>query len=203
MNKNQTRFGLLNYLPGIFKASLHQKNPLNAILTIAENLFADLNECIDQMDTYFDPLATPATEHRNFLAWLASWVELNLDEDWDEMEKRRIIKDAADLYRYRGTCKGLKYMIELFFDVEAEIEEWRWPGMVIGIRSTIGIDTLISGTSGSNHFFTVRCRCPLANQESKELEQKIRHLIDLEKPAHTVYWLDMQYGDNLLQVRKV
>jgi phage tail-like protein len=192
MSSERMKVRRSEHLPAIFQSAQVRNDPLRAILDIAEKIFADLQTGLDGVERFFDPLVCPATKERDFLNWLAGWVALRLDEDWDERKKRNIVKEAANLYRLRGTCKGLKYIIELFFDVVADIEEWRWSGMVVGCCSIIGIDTFIGARPTGDHYFMVTCLCtPGKGRSKKELERKIRHLIDLEKPAHTTYYLNV------------
>jgi phage tail-like protein len=214
---------LLKYLPAIYRERA-ERDPLSALLIIVENSFSDIERTIENIDQYFDPFITPIIRNgkdRDFLSWLASWVALSLDEGWDEKKRRRLIKDAAELYKLRGTQKGLKLIIKRFFDIDVDIEEWRWPdeGMVIGRRSSIGMDThLAEGIEDPdiNHCFMViwepgdsdlidpefikRIRTGLYGKvESNGLlaeflgkVKKIRALIDLEKPAHTKCYFHLQ-----------
>jgi phage tail-like protein len=120
------------------------------------------------------PLLDTDRWERGFLDWLASWVHLELDEDWlgephgtgghdgesaRFAKAREMIKNAAVLYRYRGTPLGLRRMIQDCCDCEVEIVERSWPAaMEIGCSSTIGVDSRLMDPPAFDHQFTVLIR---------------------------------------------
>ena len=52
---------------------------------------------------------------------------VHVDLDWPEAQKRALIKRAVDLYRIRGTRRGLALFLKLFTGHEPDIEENTWP----------------------------------------------------------------------------
>ena len=139
----------------------------------------------------------PADPRGDFLTWLASWVALGIDERWSEEKKRYLIKNAVSLYQRRGTPQGLKCILEQYFDIEVEIKEWDWPpGMVIGRRSSIGIDTILNEKTNIDYCFIVTCKLTgMEDKKKNELIPKIRAVIDLEKPAHTKYYFQLEHPE--------
>jgi phage tail-like protein len=198
MAEENEKLDLLSYLPAIYEEVAQKENsPLRALLLISDSFFSDIEQAINEIDEYFDPSRTPSQAQRDFLSWLASWVALTLDESWSERKKRYFVRNAAQIYRYRGTTKGLKFMLSQFFDkpIDVDVEEWAWiHGMEIGIeeRCTIGVDTVLIENVELNHCFKVIWR-----RSSRDLDDefisRIRNVIDLEKPAHTRCYFDIQY----------
>lgn len=190
---------LTAYLPAIFQKQIEQEgDPLKALIAICEHFFSGIEERIDGIEAYFDPYQTPRLPDRrgqDFLTWLASWVALDLDERWSEKKKRYLVKNAARLYKYRGTLTGLKYIIEEFFDIEVDIKEWTWPpGMQIGMRSSIGLDTQLIEKIDIDHCFMVIWKPPRMDRDNRiNLIRKIRRIIDLEKPAHTQCYFHLEF----------
>jgi len=74
---------------------------------------------LDNLDAYFDPTFAPA----DFVDWLAGWVGIAVDENWPLERRRSMVEHAAELYRWRGTVKGLGELVALHVGVEPEIEE--------------------------------------------------------------------------------
>lgn len=160
-HKSEKLPSLAKYLPAIFqKQATEECDPLRAILKICEANFSGIEQTINHVERFFDPETAPGkrTDHSDeFLSLLASWVALRLDEGWfaadgDEPERghggeqkaRYLIKNAAVLYRSRGTVSGLKRLLKAFYDIETLIVEWAWPqGMVIGVSSSIEEQTFI------------------------------------------------------------
>ncbi|HSI12959.1 MAG TPA: hypothetical protein VK961_13000 [Chthoniobacter sp.] len=98
---------------------------------------------------------------REFLGWLAGWLNLEPNRDWFEDPRtpgsaegslageryprfKQILSEIAGLYRLRGTCRGLREMARVLLGLEVEIRERTWPrGMEIGRHSIIGLQTLL------------------------------------------------------------
>jgi phage tail-like protein len=131
MNDDQSPSSYLKYLPAIFS----QDPYLGRFLRPFEDVLTAFNRLMAEVDRYFSPALTDP----EFLPWLAGWLALVLDEEWDEAERRRLIGEAVDLYRRRGTVAGLQRYLEIYTDLIPAIREWAWPGgMQIGVASRIG-----------------------------------------------------------------
>ncbi|MCM3870582.1 MAG: phage tail protein I [Pyrinomonadaceae bacterium] len=88
-------------------------------ISLFETFFTELEDRIAILSLLFDPRVIP----KEFLPWLAGWLALDLDEDWDEARQRRLIAKAFELYGRRGTVEGLRESLRLFAGVNAIIEE--------------------------------------------------------------------------------
>ena len=131
MNDDQSPSSYLQYLPAIFA----QDPYLGKFLRPFESLFGAYNNLLVDVDRYFSPALTDP----EFLPWLATWVALVLDEEWAEADRRRLISEAVELYRWRGTVTGMQRYLEIYTGLIPEIRERRWPGgMQIGVASQIG-----------------------------------------------------------------
>jgi phage tail-like protein len=128
--QNKPRYS--DHLPAIYQEDalmLEFLQPFEDVLQGFSGLLSDI-------DRYFSPAYTDS----DFLTWLANWVALLLDEEWDEAKRRALIAEAVQLYRLRGTVSGLKRYLEIYTGYEPQIREWRWPGgMRIGVASQIGM----------------------------------------------------------------
>ncbi len=128
---DQKKSRYLQYLPAIFQ----EDSFLGKFLSPFEEVLTGFGDLLSDIDDYFAPALTDP----DFLPWLANWLALVLDEDWDEEKRRRLIGEAVELYRRRGTVKGLKRYLEIYAGLVPEIRECRWPGgMQIGVASRIG-----------------------------------------------------------------
>ena len=151
---------LIQYLPAIY-----QKNDfLRRFLLIFETLLAPIEELLEHTHEYFDPRYAPP----EYLPWLASWVDLVLDENWPEERRRALIRRAVELYRWRGTRRGLRDYLQIYTGVEPEIHEHLTP------------------EEGGPFRFTVVIHLPSGAEVD---EHRVRAIIEAEKPAHTQYEL--------------
>jgi phage tail-like protein len=129
-----------------------------------------LEAVLDEIQTYFNPLKTPA----EFLPWLAGWVALSLRDDWDERTKRIFVQQIAPLYQLRGTREGLKQILSLY------------------LRSASISDKvdIFEGAGYPPHYFQVQLILPRSKQSDYWRQVRIaRAIIEQEKPAHTYYAL--------------
>lgn len=157
-----TKSRFLEYLPAIFQSrqqALIRATPESAetvdkvpflqnFLLPFERIFDDYDALLSALDRYVSPELTPTDD---FLPWLAAWVALLLDEEWDEDQRRRLVGEAIELYRWRGTEHGLKRYLQLYTGLPAnafDFYEAEWPaGMQIDVASQIGAVRLIAGNA--------------------------------------------------------
>jgi phage tail-like protein len=144
--------------------------------------FEDAGEPVDNLLTrrerFYDLQTTPS----DFLPWLSTWVSLTLDENWPELKRRRLIREAVDLYRWRGTKRGLSRYLEIYTGVVPQIDDQPFTGMRLGPETLLGQNAILGGVGV--HTFVVT----LAVENPKTVnEQIVRDIIESEKPAHTAY----------------
>lgn len=170
---------LLNYLPAFYAGDEF----LNRFLFIFEDTLRPLQLMAENLHYYFHPLTTPT----ELVPWLATWVNLVLDDNWTLEQRRNLIYTAPELYSRRGTRRGLTEYLTLYTGVVPDISEYV-DGMVLGPETRLGINTTIAGRE--RHRFTVTMYLPeMTEEEVSYKEQNIRRIIDAEKPAHTTYQL--------------
>jgi phage tail-like protein len=144
-----------------------------------------IEQLLDIIHDYFDPAYCP----KEFLDWLASWVALAVKQDWPEAAQRELIRRIVPLYSKRGTKEGLEEFLKIYAGPGVSIYEFLSP-FQIGVCSTIGEDTIPGG--GAPFFFMLKVILPEPDIELKaKKEATVRAIIDLEKPAHTYYELEV------------
>lgn len=149
------------------------------------------------IERYFEPGALlPGAlleEHerapKEFLPWLASWVALTLRDDWDELRKRDLIAKVAQLYRLRGTKRGVEEFLRIYTRLGAQIDELNMP-FQLGDHSRVGVDTILDG--GAPFFFVVTVSLPTSDTKKiREQREIATAIVDLQKPAHCDYRLEV------------
>jgi phage tail-like protein len=148
------------------------------------------------------------------LPWLAGFVALVLDPCWPDAAQRRMVLEAATLFRTRGTLASLRRMIELLTQAEVVIiEHFRLRGggvvgnpAVKNSQAVLGAGYRVGGMIGEPgsapladtpknatevdfddfaHRFTVTV---VAALDEAQLNC-VRRLIEQHKPAHTDFTL--------------
>ena len=157
--------------------ALFQEDGFAQRLTAAlDEVMAPVFSTLDNLDAYFDPRLAPA----DFVAWLAAWVGLTLDENWPLARQRALIADAAGLYRWRGTAKGLAAHVALYTGTEPEVLdtgacEW---------SATPGAP--VPGTAEPR--VTVRLRVP----DPAAIDQRrLERIVAAAKPAHVIHEIEV------------
>jgi phage tail-like protein len=107
------------YLPAIYREPPDANSFLRRFVNLLGSEFVDLEEEIDSLVRYFDPLAAPAAA----LAWLGSWLAVELDEGEGEQRMRQSIARAFRRYQWRGTVAGLRLALLEDAGVHAVISE--------------------------------------------------------------------------------
>jgi phage tail-like protein len=184
----------LRYLPTIFREDPRSADFLDRFLSIFETFHSELDGVRDHLAALFQPMAAPSEA----LDWLAGWVGMVLDPRWPEDRRRRLVAEAARLYRERGTKAGLERFLALYLNQPFQIIEGfqtrRAGGVVVGGRPESGQSVvgqglvlnepqhLLSGTRAWAHRFTVF----VAGALSEEERAVVMDILELEKPAHTL-----------------
>ena len=90
---------IASLLPGIYQDDVFTSQFTGGLDDVLAPVFATL----DCLDTYVDPWLAP----EDFLEWLAGWVGVVIDEGWPLERSRAFIANIVELYRWRGTIRGL------------------------------------------------------------------------------------------------
>jgi len=173
------RSSYLEYLPALYQ----DDEFMGRFLLIFESVLKPIENTVNNLAWHFDPLVAP----ESLLPWLASWLDLTLDTTWPRERRRELVKAAAELYRRRGTKRGLADYLRIYTGSMPEISEYV-PGMTLDAETKLGINTWL-GSSGAGHHFTVTLELD-ANSEIDT--DTVNAIIKAQKPAHTVYTLQIR-----------
>jgi phage tail-like protein len=159
-------------LPGLYQEDDFARRLTSGLDDVLAPVFCTL----DNLDAYFDPNLAPA----DFIGWLAGWVGLTLDENWPVERQRALIAQAAELYRWRGTARGLAAHLALYTGTEPEILDtggcqWsKTPGAPLPSTAEARV--------------TVRVR--VADPSSVD-RRRIERIVTAAKPAHVLHEIEV------------
>lgn len=172
----------LQYLPAIYR----KDEFVGHFLCIFEDILQPIEGVVDDIPYYLDPGVTPEP----FLPWLASWLGLALDERWPIDRRRRLVASAVDLYRWRGTRRGMSEFLKIYTGVTPQIAEApSRPRTSLGSDTKLGVNTYLGGGSRGGAFSFI-VTIP-AEDLSKIDINTVRAIIDVQKPAYTAYSLNV------------
>lgn len=186
----------MKYLPSIF----HEDKFLAEYLSAFEKILIgseathprSLEATIAGIAGYFDPKVTP----EEFLPWLSEWVALSLRADLTVNLQRDFLARVISLYKLRGTAESLKRLLKTFTGAEATILEGD------DLADTKNLDWNVTdgyekwADGRPEHAFGVLLSFMsvdgVKDKSAPAIKSKLAvayALIDLEKPAHTIFYL--------------
>jgi phage tail-like protein len=149
---------------------------LRRLLAIFEPALWPVVETLDSFTAYLDPYTTS----EEFLRWLASWLDLALDETWESDRRRRLVASAVVMYRWRGTKRGmLEYLTAYLGTVPEVIDEAE--------RVEVADEPVVGGEPTAPMFRVI------VNGPAPEAElSRLRAIVELAKPAHAGYRIEVR-----------
>ncbi|RQG88000.1 hypothetical protein EA462_14175 [Natrarchaeobius halalkaliphilus] len=117
------RQSYLRYLPDIYRQAGQRDDFLARYLSIFETVFTDIEANISRSTQYIDAYEIP----KDYFPWLNRWFggEAVLGRAWPETAQRELLERSTELYKLRGTRRGMLELIGLYFDhVEHHEPPW-------------------------------------------------------------------------------
>jgi phage tail-like protein len=185
----------LDFLPDLYR----DVDFVGRFLKVFEQTFEPTVHTLDTLWAHLDPLTAPTA----LLPFLAHWVGWAFDAPIHPLRQRFLIRHAMQIYRWRGTRRGLRFYLHLATGLpldehlEAEsakhigIQEPATQGFVLG-AAHIAEDSTLGG--GQPYHFTVTLR-PDGDYPIDEL--MVRQIIEREKPAFCTYDLAIDRSRSL------
>lgn len=173
------------FLPVLYR----EVDLIGRFMKIFEQAYQPAIDSFNVLWANLDPLTAP----KALLPFLAHWVAWEVDSVWNLHQQRRLIRRAVELYRWRGTRKGLRLYLHLYTglpldedipnetDKHISITEPFGPSFVLG-TAQLGSAVL----AGGEPFHFLVCLRP-HHRNMNLNEQLIRRIIEQEKPAFCTY----------------
>lgn len=115
------RISLRRFLPAVFGMEPVSADFTDRFLALFDTPLRRVEHQVDRMAAVFDPLSAPAItvdpRRLDFLSWLATWIGITVDRNWDVETRRRFLKRAGALFDRRGTVSGLREQLLLLLHV--------------------------------------------------------------------------------------
>ncbi len=174
----------LGRLPAVFSGDPAGAGFLFRYLSLPDGELADLDARAAARDLLLEPFGTPAEA----LSWIASLFGLALDERWSEGARRQLLAEVICLWRRRGTLGALTRMLEIYLGVRPVIiESWRLRA-VGGAGGGTGVGQVGGGlVAGDFAQYAHRFSVMVPRLLDQDQQQCVRDLLDLYRPAHTLY----------------
>ena len=184
-----------NYLACL--PDIYQSDFLGRFLTIFEQAFDPTMQTMDLLWAYLDPLTAPAA----LLPFLSEWVAWPMNPQWTLKQQRWLIRHAVEIYRWRGTRRGLQFALSLVTGLPREdryidIVESDQKELILGDVNFEDVPILGGGKA---FHFSVTLRPDTLEQRNQFDEETVRSVIEQEKSAFCTYDLIVEVGESSLQ----
>jgi phage tail-like protein len=157
----------LQYLPPVLWEG--DQDFIERFLHIFEDIFSDIEKKVDNIPQLFNPWTTPS----HFLPWLASWMALELEPHWTEIQSRAFMRNIVSLYNQRGGQESLEKYLRIYVGSNVDIAELQ--------------------QESSPHEFKIIINFPSFDiLHRQKIVRRVRAILDREKPAHTYYNLHIE-----------
>jgi phage tail-like protein len=191
------RITYLRYLPETYQEDAKKRDFLERFLSLFETFMSHSEEQVVDFTKYLDPSSVPG----KFIPWLSSWLAIAHDENWSLEKKRELIRQAARLYKIRGTPRIFRQIIKLFYGKSPiVVEPFQFncidnPEIKKQMKELFGFQELVDeSVEDRPHRFTVvvppRWEDPdsllkTAEEVTAVERNTMQRIVDTEKPADT------------------
>lgn len=176
---------IASMLPEVFRRTLQQGAPLQAVLEVMEDLHAPAEAALARVERNFNPYTAPDA----FVPMLACWLDL------DRFFSPRALEGIPDQSSPSPLASGLGRLRELIA-VAVELSHWR--GTAYGLRRFLETATGLQGFKIDDNIdadgnamapYHFRVVAPAAAARHARL---IERIIEQEKPAYVTYELEIE-----------
>lgn len=171
-------------------------------------LFQTLSQPVESRVAGRDLVVDPVRMESRFLPWLASWLDFTLDERIPVTRRRIFLRRAVELFKWRGSERGLKEVLKTLTGLEVDIAPRRGPqpmelgncalsrpddelsdATALPFVTHAGEHLLVSPRFSREEYFTV----VLENRDTLlqrhrdrigELLEQVVRILEHERPAH-------------------
>ncbi len=159
---------LIEFLPAVLWEDEENRIVLDNFLHIFEDVFATIEEKVDNIPKLFNPWTTP----EEFLPWLAAWVDLDIGKGWSERQLRALLNRIGTLHNLRGTLKGLELFLRIYVGNFVSVEE----------------------ITDEPNLFHILIKFPDYNYPALiQRAKRVFAIVDREKPAETYYTYEIEH----------
>lgn len=178
---------------------------MRRFLFIFQHLMTTVTDRIDALSSLIDPSVTDP----RFLAWIASWVDFQLDSSLPLHQQRELTRRAIRLYRTRGTVAGVEEMIRVLTAAPVKVAECEPPRPFVLGQSRLAGGATIEARYGHNEptcsFLMEPGRAPTSyfslvlepqanfrerfGERAGAVLRRIAQIVSHEKPSHVTFTL--------------
>ena len=113
------KISFVDYLPEIYRYDEATDAFLTRFMGIFQSIYVDLEDQIDYTPVKYDV----DRANKDFLDWIADWLSVKDASIWGEKKLRKIIKEAVNIYKMKGTKRAIAKIVQEYSGMEPIIVE--------------------------------------------------------------------------------
>ncbi|MGC2407353.1 MAG: phage tail protein [Candidatus Cybelea sp.] len=202
----------LRMLPAVYSTRAGGRDFNERVLSLFDAMRDEIKDEIRTLAAIIDPRRADAATKHDFLDWLGTWFDMEIYRSWPIARRRAIIHHAGELFRLRGTARGIELFVELalgrkIFIVEGFADRHWWFAGEGPLGCGVLFDTAIVGRAALDSSdvlgtktinsvpapmldpFAIRANrmtvyVPCDREPSDDDLAMLQEVIDVQKPAH-------------------
>lgn len=202
----------LDYLPVVYRREADAARFLERFLALFERVLTGVEDRYELFSRQLDPQAAPL----EIIDWLACLLDLVCDPSWPLQRRRNLVARAMDLYKCRGTPRGLQEYVQIYTGEKPLIRERFYerplePAFVGRPGGVLGTGLALQTPDGTRpaeeelyrayaHRFSVLVYLNDVCDAERVLPV-VDHIVETNKPAHTAHELIPVYPDARLELQ--
>jgi phage tail-like protein len=134
------------HLPAAFQTTVDRGSFVDRFLALTDTVRGSVVRHVEDVPVVLDAYGTPADPASDFLGWLSRWLGVELADGLPEQRRRRLLAEAAELYRSRGTPAGVERHASLWLGRRVQvIERFRLRRWAVAGHGRLGDATELFG----------------------------------------------------------
>jgi phage tail-like protein len=194
------RVSYLDLLPRVYRREPESALFLEHFLALFEHIFTEIEDRYELFSRELSPDAAPL----EILNWLACLIDLSFDPSWPLDRRRALVLAAMELYRTRGTVRGIERYVQIYTGIKPVIIESflerphlpsfvGLPGNILGCRLSLAPTSALMTPEDlllARYALRFTVFVYITDQcDEAVMLGVVNKIVETSKPAHTVHLL--------------
>jgi len=175
------RSSYLAYLPSIYQRGTSSQQFLSRYLSIFQSMIEDTDVRISSVSRTLEGNQASGES----LRWLLSWLGIESEDYWSEVQLRELLREAPKLYRMRGTKYAIETLVKIYTGHPPIVLEYE---QIKPLKENIELGEVAERLYAADpHAFNVLVKAEHVDTELKRVT--LQSIIESYKPVFSTFKL--------------